>query len=74
MDCARRIRQQSIARPTVMQCALLILDDACPPDRTMYLCEHGEDPEISCVECWRRYLFYVDGGMGPYRADDASLE
>lgn len=52
--------------PTVFDCALLILEDACPPEKGMNLCRH-EDGELSgdesaCVRCWRHYLFYVAGG------------
>lgn len=60
--------------PTMLQCALLILEDECPPDPRMYYCRHGEDPEIACVECWRHYLNYLEGGRNPYLDCDASLE
>lgn len=55
--------------PTLLECALLILDDACPPDRGMYLCCHGEDGEVDCAQCWRHYLWYLEGGRerSPYQ-------
>lgn len=55
----------------LLDCALMILGDQCPPDRSMYLCDHGEDPEADCTRCWMRYVWYVAGGRmrDPYAAD-----
>ena len=35
----------------------------------MYLCFHGEDGEVDCVQCWRHYLWYLEGGRerSPYQ-------
>lgn len=55
--------------PDVFSCALMILNDECPPDRRAYLCDHGEEPEDGCLRCWHNYLFFVaNGGEGhPYQ-------
>lgn len=59
--------------PTIFDCALLILEDACPPEKGMNLCRH-EDGELvgdesTCARCWRHYLFYVANGRqrNPYK-------
>ncbi|MBQ2991679.1 MAG: hypothetical protein IJD60_10405 [Clostridia bacterium] len=56
-------------RPGLLQCALLILKDACPPERRMYYCRFGEDDTPDCETCWQRYLEYVAGGRrdDPYK-------
>lgn len=61
-------------KPDLLACALLILEDACPPEKRMNLCRH-EDGELYgtesvCARCWRHYLFYVANGRrrNPYHA------
>lgn len=49
-------------RPGLLQCALLILEDKCPPESRMYYCSFGEDDTPDCDTCWRRYLDYVVSG------------
>ena len=63
-------------RPDIFQCALAILSDECPPERHMYLCNMGEDPECDCKECWTNYLFYVVNGRkdDPYKWDKIKEE
>lgn len=63
-------------RPDIFQCALSILRDECPPERKMYLCNMGEDPECDCKECWTNYLFYVVNGRkgDPYKWDKIKEE
>lgn len=68
------VQVSSAIHPTMFQCALLILEDECPPDPRMYFCCHGEDPETACIECWRHYLDYLLSGHCRYHAYDASLE
>lgn len=42
------------------QCAFMILNDQCPPDRTHYLCMMREDDGLgSCTQCWSNYLWYL---------------
>lgn len=55
-------------RRDLLQLAIAILRDECPPDTTMYLCERSEeyDDEI-CVRCWTTYLFWAANG---YREAD----
>lgn len=60
-------------KPDIFDCALLILEDGCPPEKSMNLCRH-EDGELygteeACKRCWRHYLFYVANGRRyhPYR-------
>ena len=59
--------------PTVFDCALLLLMDACPPDNRMYLCQMGCNGECDmiCKTCWTHYLFWVSNGcmaeLDPYR-------
>lgn len=62
-------------KPDLLGCALLILEDACPPEKGMNLCRH-EDGELygteeACTRCWRHYLLYVANGRrsDPYRRD-----
>lgn len=62
-------------KPNLLDCALLILEDGCPPEKAMHVCRH-EDGELygteeACSRCWRRYLFYVANGRrdDPYRQD-----
>lgn len=46
-----------------LQCAYMILDDACPPDRNQYLCKVQEDDIGDCIYCWRRYLRNIACGI-----------
>lgn len=59
--------------PSLFDCALMILDDACPPDRRFYRCEMRCEDELdgTCDACWRAYLFFVMNGgqLDFYRAD-----
>lgn len=59
-------------KPGLLDCALLLLEDGCPPEREMQLCGMQDcDDGESCTTCWRRYLFYVAGGRlyYPYQRD-----
>lgn len=49
----------------------MILNDQCPPERDMYLCNMGEDDCVDCTLCWENYLFYVANGRKnpPYKWD-----
>lgn len=59
-------------KPGLLDCALLLLEDGCPPEREMQVCsmQDGDDGE-SCTRYWRRYLLYVANGRVyyPYRQD-----
>ena len=61
--------------PSLYDCGLLILADACPPDPAHYMCRMGCAGEIDgvCEDCWRHYLTFVANGgcYDPYRADRA---
>ena len=58
-------------KPSIFSCALMILNNQCPPDNTAYLCAHGEEADEDCVRCWGNYLFYVANGFQrhPYQYD-----
>lgn len=55
----------------IFSLALMILNNACPPDNTMYLCNMGEECEYECTRCWSNYLYYAINGYdrNPYRFD-----
>lgn len=59
-------------KPGLLSCALLLLEDACPPEADVQLCRHQEDDEdgTMCRRCWERYLFYVSNGRDwhPYKS------
>lgn len=64
----RRHRRPQL--PDLLGCALLLLEDACPPEEAMHLCAMEEDAnEDACARCWRAYLYYVANGrsLDPYR-------
>ena len=44
--------------------ALLLIEDACPPDRAAYLCmTEDADDGTACARCWRRYLYALANGQ-----------
>ena len=47
----------------------MAIDDECPPEASMYLCQLEDTDECDCNRCWKRYLFYVANGRrdDPYR-------
>lgn len=49
-------------KANLLDLALIILHNGCPPDNTMYLCLMDEEPEPRCEECWSRYLFWAANG------------
>lgn len=45
------------------ECALMILNDQCPPDRKHYLCMESEDDAGGqCAQCWNNYLWGIMRG------------
>lgn len=46
----------------LLKAGLLILEDACPPDPTAYLCRRCDYDGECCGDCWRAYLFAVANG------------
>ena len=49
------------------QCAFMILNDQCPPDRQHYLCMQGEDDsDRDCTQCWSNYLWGIAMGKIEY--------
>lgn len=58
-------------KPNLLQCALMLAQDQCPPEQNMYLCSKEEDPTGDCKLCWTNYLFYVANGRkeDPYEFD-----
>jgi len=42
-------------------CARMILQDQCPPDRKHYLCMKSEDDTGDCTLCWDNYLWGIAG-------------
>ena len=67
--CSVQIPRPYQLKPDMLHCALLILEDACPPEPRMYYCSFGEDDTPDCDTCWRRYLEYVAQGRreDPYK-------
>ena len=60
-------------KPDLRKSAHMILEDECPPEKSMNLCRH-EDGELygieeACKRCWKAYLAYVANGRRdhPYR-------
>ena len=48
----------------LLRAALLLIEDACPPDPAAYLCSQEEaDDGTACARCWRRYLFALANGQ-----------
>lgn len=45
----------------LLRCALLILQDSCPPDRAAYACRQCDADDV-CGACWERYLFEIANG------------
>ena len=44
--------------------ALLLIEDACPPEREAYLCMTEDcDDGTACARCWRRYLYALANGQ-----------
>ena len=66
-------RGEAAPLPSLLTCSMLILDDACPPDRRFYRCSMACEGELdgTCVACWRAYLYFVASGghCDAYRAD-----
>lgn len=66
------IRHDRRPLPGLYGCALLILQDACPPEASMQLCGMLEDFDGGCcTACWEHYLQYVANGrvQDPYASD-----
>lgn len=60
----------NLQRPGLLDCALMILNEHCPPEPDMQLCRRMEDDDgESCRTCWTCYLFYVANGrrQNPYQ-------
>ena len=59
--------------PSLYECGLLILADACPPDSAHNMCRMGCAGELDgvCADCWRHYLAFVASGgrSDAYRSD-----
>lgn len=62
-----------MAKEDMFQLARMILNDQCPPDNRMYICNMGEEPECDCIRCWDNYLFWAVNGYkdkdDPYKFD-----
>ncbi len=53
----------TVKEVALQQCALMILNDQCPPDRKHYLCMQGEDDTArDCTQCWSNYLWGITFG------------
>lgn len=62
-----RVTEKTLKLPGLFECALMILEDGCPPEPRMQLCQMQEvDDGSMCTECWRRYLLYVANGRRAY--------
>lgn len=49
---------------SIFKCALMILNDECPPNTNAYLCSIDDDnDDIRCNECWSHYLFAIVNGQ-----------
>lgn len=50
-------------KPSLLGCAMLILDDECPPEAGAQLCKIEDvDDGTACKRCWRHYVHYVANG------------
>lgn len=48
---------------SMFKLAHMILNDVCPPDNRMYLCQMGEeDNDLRCNEYWSNYLLWAVNG------------
>ena len=47
----------------LLDCAHMILQDQCPPDRRYYSCMVSEDCTGDCIMCWYYYLRDVAGDI-----------
>lgn len=59
-------------KPDLRMWALLMLDDACPPEEHMQKCRMEEDDDgMSCHTCMSNYTDYIASGrrLDPYRND-----
>lgn len=52
----------TIIEAAFRQCAFMILNDQCPPDRKHYLCMVSEDCTGDCTQCWSNYLWGLTMG------------
>lgn len=48
--------------PDLLNCALMAINDECPPERGLYLCQLEDTGECDCRRCWQTYLIYVANG------------
>lgn len=52
-----------------LQCAHMILNDQCPPERGHYLCMNCDDDVGDCTQCWFNYLWGLSvGTIDPHKA------
>lgn len=50
-------------KPSLLGCAMMILDDECPPEAGSQLCKTEDvDDGTACKRCWRAYVHYVANG------------
>ena len=50
-------------KPSLLGCAMMILDDECPPEAGCQLCKAEDvDDGTACKRCWRAYVHYVANG------------
>lgn len=50
-------------KPSLLGCAMMILDDECPPEAGAQLCKIEDvDDGTACKRCWRHYVHYVANG------------
>lgn len=50
-------------KPSLLGCAMMILDDECPPEAGAQLCKIEDvDDGTACKRCWRAYVHYVANG------------
>ena len=46
--------------PSILEAALLMAADSCPPERCMMLCRiESDDLDEPCMRCWRNYLIWI---------------
>lgn len=55
-------------KPSILGCAMMILEDECPPEKGSQLCKIEDvDDGTACKRCWKRYIHYVANGRKPTR-------
>lgn len=54
------VARVTVTEGALLNCALMILNDQCPPDTQHYYCMKQEDDGVGdCVQCWQEYVWGI---------------